>query len=188
MNILFRNTLLATLLLSVGLVYADTKVLMHTNKGDIELLLDEKKAPKTVANFVHYANKGFYNGTIFHRVIEGFMVQGGGFTPDMQQKDTDKAIVNEANNGLKNQTGTIAMARTSDPHSASSQFFINVNDNVFLNHTAKTQEGYGYAVFGKVVKGMNVVQQMAKVRTHNRMGHQDVPVEPIIIQSVKVIK
>ncbi|QMT32274.1 peptidylprolyl isomerase [Alysiella filiformis] len=182
---------IAILILSVALsanALAETKVVMQTSEGEIELLLDEKKAPKTVANFVNYANKGFYSNTIFHRVIDGFMIQGGGFNSAMLQKTTDKPIANEANNGLKNTIGTIAMARTNDPHSATSQFFINVNNNDFLNHTAKTVDGYGYTVFGKVSKGMDVVNKIAQVRTTTRMMHQNVPVAPIVIQSVKVVK
>lgn len=182
---------IAALLLGLALsanALAETKVIMETSEGNIELLLDEKKAPKTVANFVNYANKGFYSNTIFHRVIDGFMIQGGGFNAQMLQKTTDKAIENEAHNGLKNVVGSIAMARTGHPHSATSQFFINVNNNEFLNHTSKTVEGYGYTVFGRVNKGMDVVHKIAQVRTTSRMMHQDVPVQPIVIKSVKVVK
>ena len=168
--------------------YAETHAIIETNMGNIELQLDEKKAPKTVANFVYYAKKGFYNHTIFHRVIDGFMIQGGGFTTDMLQKSTDAPIINEADNGLKNDIGTIAMARTSDPHSATSQFFINVANNAPLNHTSKTTQGYGYTVFGRVSKGMEVVNRIAKVRTTNRMMHQNVPVTPVVIQSVRIVK
>lgn len=159
-------------------------VRMETTKGNIVLELDGNKAPDTVANFVTYAKAGFYDGTIFHRVIPGFMIQGGGFTPDMKQKSTNAPIKIEADNGLKNDTGTIAMARTSDPNSATAQFFINVKDNTFLNHTAPTPQGWGYAVFGKVVDGMDVVHSIEKVSTGNRGGHQDVPVEVVIINKV----
>lgn len=166
---------------------AQTKVVMDTNQGRVVMLLDAQKAPQTVANFKQYAEQGFYNGTVFHRVIDGFMVQGGGFTADMVQKPTAAPVANEADNGLKNHTGTVAMARTADPHSATSQFFINVADNAFLNHTGKTAQGYGYTVFGKVVEGMDVVQKIAKVRTGNRAGHQDVPLEPVVINSVQIV-
>lgn len=167
---------------------AQTHVVMDTNLGKIELELDEQKAPKTVANFVNYAEKGFYNNTIFHRVIDGFMIQGGGFTPNMIAKTTDKPIENEADNGLKNTFGTIAMARTSDPNSASSQFFINVNNNKSLDFKDKTESGYGYAVFGKVVHGMDVVEKIAQVRTTNHLMYQNVPVHAVIIKSVKIVK
>lgn len=166
--------------------FADTKVLMTTSLGEIELVLDEQKAPKTVANFLHYVKKGFYNHTIFHRVIDGFMIQGGGFTKNMLQKPTESPIANEANNGLKNQAGTIAMARTADPHSATSQFFINLVDNPALDFTSTTTQGYGYTVFGRVTRGMEVVQKIAKVRTTYRFMHQDVPEQPILIISIKV--
>ncbi|MBR6626144.1 MAG: peptidyl-prolyl cis-trans isomerase [Mailhella sp.] len=161
-------------------------VTLQTNKGDIVLELDAEKAPKTVANFLEYAKAGFYDGTIFHRVIPGFMIQGGGFTAEMAQKPTNAPIENEANNGLKNDTYTIAMARTQAPHSATAQFFINVNDNGFLNFKAPTMQGWGYAVFGKVVKGQEVVDSIAAVRTGNRGFHQDVPVEPIVINKAIV--
>ncbi|QEY26031.1 peptidylprolyl isomerase [Neisseria zalophi] len=168
--------------------HAETRAVIDTNMGKIELSLDEKKAPKTVANFANYAHKGFYNGTIFHRVIDGFMIQGGGFTADMKEKSTDKAIVNEADNGLKNTVGTIAMARRAGPHSATSQFFINVADNHFLNFKNKTIQGYGYTVFGKVVSGMDVVNKIAKVGTTNYSFYQNVPVEPVVIRSVTVVE
>ena len=167
---------------------AETRAVIETNLGNIELSLDEQKAPKTVANFVNYANKGFYNGTIFHRVIDGFMIQGGGFTPDLLKKSTDAPIANEAANGLKNTVGTIAMARTSDPHSATSQFFINVANNAPLDYTAPTTAGYGYAVFGKVSKGMDVVNKIAKTRTSVKMGQGDVPVQTIEIKKVRIVK
>lgn len=161
-------------------------VKLKTNFGDIVIDLDAEKAPLTVANFLEYVNSGFYNGTIFHRVIDGFMIQGGGMEADMSQKSTNDPIQNEADNGLGNETYTIAMARTSAPHSASSQFFINVSDNDFLNHSAPTSSGWGYCVFGKVVEGMDVVNEIKKVKTGNRAGHQDVPVENVIIETAEV--
>ena len=161
-------------------------ITLHTNFGDITLELDFDKAPKTAANFKQYAEDGFYNGTIFHRVIDGFMIQGGGFTTDMAQKDTRDPIENEADNGLSNDNGTIAMARTMDPHSASAQFFINVKDNGFLNHTGKNSQGWGYCVFGKVTEGMDVVEKIKGVKTGNKAGHQDVPVDDVIIDKVTV--
>jgi peptidyl-prolyl cis-trans isomerase B (cyclophilin B) len=161
-------------------------VKLVTNFGNIVLQLDAEKAPATVANFLDYVNSGFYNGTIFHRVIDGFMIQGGGMQPGMQQKPTKPTIKNEADNGLKNQTYTIAMARTPDPHSASSQFFINIADNDFLNFSAPNSQGWGYCVFGKVVEGTEVVDKIAKVKTGNKAGHQDVPVEDVVIQSAEV--
>ncbi|MBV7542812.1 peptidylprolyl isomerase [Acidovorax sp. sic0104] len=150
--------------------------------GVITLELDEAKAPKSVANFLSYVNKGHYNNTIFHRVIPGFMVQGGGFEPGMSQKGTDAPIENEANNGLKNANYTVAMARTSDPHSATAQFFINVADNGFLNHTAPSAQGWGYAVFGKVVSGADVVDKIKAVKTGRKGFHDDVPKEDVIIE------
>lgn len=159
-----------------------TKVRLSTNHGDIVLELNSEKAPKTVQNFLEYVDAGHYNGTIFHRVISGFMIQGGGFTPDMEQKPANAPIENEANNGLQNNRGTVAMARTNDPHSASAQFFINTVDNDFLNHTSPTPQGWGYAVFGKVVEGDNVVDAIRDVRTANKGAHQNVPVEPVIIE------
>ena len=161
-------------------------ITLHTNHGDIKLELDAEKAPKTAANFENYVRKGFYDGVIFHRVINGFMIQGGGFEPGMTQKQTDAPIDNEADNGLLNATGTIAMARTMDPHSARAQFFININDNSFLNYKAKTTEGWGYAVFGKVVDGMDVVNKIKAVATTSRAGHQDVPVDDVIIESATI--
>ena len=162
-------------------------VLLKTNHGDITLELDAAKAPKSVANFLAYVNSGHYDGTIFHRVIDNFMIQGGGMTTGMKQKSTLDQIENEANNGLKNERGTIAMARTSDPHSATAQFFINVNDNDFLNHTAPTPQGWGYAVFGKVSNGMDVVDKIKKVKTGNAGYHQDVPTEDVVIEKASVI-
>jgi len=162
-----------------------SRVKLETSMGDIVIELDEKKAPVTVANFRKYAEDGFYAGTIFHRVISGFMIQGGGFTEDMAKKDTDKPIINEAGNGLRNDRGTIAMARTSNPDSASSQFFINLKNNVFLNFTGPTNPGY--AVFGKVVEGMDIVDKIAAVKTKLHRGMSDVPVEPVVITSAKVV-
>ena len=164
-----------------------TQVTLHiANHGAITLELDEGKAPITVANFLEYVRKGHYNGTVFHRVIPGFMIQGGGFAPGMEQKSTDKEIQNEANNGLKNDKYTIAMARTSAPHSASAQFFINVADNGFLNHKSPTPQGWGYAVFGKVVQGQEVVDQIAGVATGRRGMHDDVPKEDVLIEKAEI--
>ena len=162
-------------------------ILMTTTLGPMTLELDADNAPKTVENFLSYVSNGFYDGTIFHRVINDFMVQGGGFTADMEQKATQAPIDNEANNGLKNARGTIAMARTQDPHSATAQFFINVQDNDFLNHTGENMQGWGYAVFGKITDGEDVLDKIRCVQTGSQAGHQDVPVEPIIIESVAVI-
>lgn len=157
-------------------------VKLHTNFGEITIELDADKAPITVANFLNYVDKGFYDNTIFHRVINNFMIQGGGFDTDMNQKNTDAEIKNEADNGLTNDKYTIAMARTSAPHSASSQFFINVADNDFLNFTAPNGSGWGYCVFGKVTAGMDVVDKIRQVATTNRRGHQDVPVDSVVIE------
>ena len=162
-------------------------ILMTTTLGPMTLELDPDNAPKTVENFLSYVSDSFYDGTIFHRVINNFMVQGGGFTADLEQKATQAPIGNEANNGLKNARGTIAMARTQDPHSATAQFFINVQDNDFLNHTGENMQGWGYAVFGKVTDGEDVLDKIRCAQTGNQAGHQDVPVEPIIIESVTVI-
>ena len=164
-----------------------TRVRMSTILGDMILELDVENAPKTVENFVNYASSGFYDGTIFHRVINNFMVQGGGFDADMRQKTTEAPIDNEANNGLKNNRGTIAMARTMDPHSATAQFFINVSDNDFLNHTAENMQGWGYAVFWQVVEGQEVLDKIRVVATGSQAGHQDVPVDPVVIESVTVL-
>jgi peptidyl-prolyl cis-trans isomerase B (cyclophilin B) len=161
-------------------------VKLSTNFGDITIALDAEKAPITVANFLQYVEKGFYENVIFHRVINGFMIQGGGFDTNMKQKPTDAQIKNEADNGLTNDKYTIAMARTSVPDSASSQFFINVSDNDFLNHTAPTPSGWGYCVFGKVVEGMDVIDTIKAVPTTSRAGHQDVPVEPVVILNATV--
>lgn len=157
-----------------------------TNKGSIEVTLDAQRAPKSVANFLAYAKAGHYDGTVFHRVIDGFMVQGGGFDTKLQQKPTRAPLVNEADNGLKNLSGTIAMARTPDPNSATSQFFINVADNDFLDFRSKTPQGWGYAVFGKVTRGMDVVMKIAKARTGYMGGMSDVPFEPIVIQKAVI--
>ena len=161
-------------------------ITLHTSHGDIVLELDFAKAPKSAANFLQYCREGHYDGTVFHRVISNFMVQGGGFEPGMKQKKTRAPIQNEADNGLSNLNGTVAMARTMEPHSASAQFFINVNDNHFLNHTGKTSQGWGYAVFGKVTGGMDVVNKIKGTRTGSKAGHQDVPLEDVVIESVTI--
>ena len=163
-------------------------VILHTNKGSISLELDHQNAPATAANFLRYANDDFFAGTLFHRVIPNFMVQGGGLLPDLAAKPAHPPIKNEANNGLSNTIGSIAMARTNDPHSASSQFFINVADNTFLDHTSPTPQGWGYCVFGRVSAGMDVVEAIVKVPTTSRSGHQDVPVDDIIIERVEVLE
>jgi peptidyl-prolyl cis-trans isomerase B (cyclophilin B) len=163
------------------------QVLLKTNKGDITLTLDAAKATKTVANFLAYVKSGHYDDTIFHRVIDNFMIQGGGMAPGMKQKPTQAEIENEANNGLKNVNGSVAMARTNEPHSASSQFFINVSDNDFLNHTAPTAQGWGYAVFGAVSDGMDVVNAIRKVKTGSSGFHQDVPTEDVVIEKATVL-
>ena len=161
-------------------------ITLHTNFGDITIELDFDNAPKTASNFKQYAEDGFYEGTIFHRVIDGFMIQGGGFTEDMEQKETRAPIANEADNGLKNDNYTLAMARTMDPDSASSQFFINVKDNDFLNHSAKTTQGWGYCVFAKVTEGQETVDKIKGVETGSSGFHQDVPTEAVIINKVTV--
>jgi peptidyl-prolyl cis-trans isomerase B (cyclophilin B) len=160
---------------------------LTTNHGAITLELDAEKAPKTVANFLAYVAAGHYNNTVFHRVIKGFMIQGGGFGIGMKEKDTLAPVENEATNGLKNDRGTIAMARTSDPHSATAQFFINVADNDFLNHSAPTGQGWGYCVFGHVVDGLDVVDQIKAVKTGNKGFHQDVPVDDVVIEKAEVL-
>ena len=164
------------------------KVLLKTNQGDITLTLDAAKAPETVANFLEYVKSGHYDGTIFHRVIDNFMIQGGGMTAGLKEKSSGAQIENEANNGLKNDRGTVAMARTSDPHSATAQFFINVNDNDFLNHTSPSAQGWGYAVFGKVTDGLDVVDTIRKVKTGNSGFHQDVPKEDVVIEKASVLE
>ena len=161
---------------------------LHTNHGVIKLELDAEKAPKSVENFLAYVKAGHYDNTVFHRVIDGFMIQGGGFEPGMTQKPTSTPIANEANNGLKNVKGSVAMARTNDPHSATAQFFINVNDNDILNHSSPTPQGWGYAVFGKVVEGLEVVDAIRKVKTGSKGFHQDVPVDDVIIEKAVVVE
>lgn len=165
-----------------------TTVELHIkNRGIITLELDEDKAPRTVANFMNYVNNGHYDGTVFHRVIDGFMVQGGGFAPGMKEKPTDGEVQNEADNGLKNDRYTIAMARTSEPHSASAQFFINVSDNDFLNFSAPTRQGWGYAVFGKVTAGQEVVDAIRTVKTGRKGFHDDVPMEDVVIEKAVAV-
>ncbi len=176
------------LLASIGVATANSgdKVMveMHTSKGLITLELDAEKAPVTVANFIEYVKSGHFDGTIFHRVIPGFVIQGGGMESGMKEKPTQPPIENEADNGLKNVTGSICMARTNDPHSATSQFFINLKDNQFLDHSGKNPQGWGYAVFGQVTDGMDVVEAIAAVQTGNAGFHQDVPVEDIVVEKV----
>ncbi|MGD8891254.1 MAG: peptidylprolyl isomerase [Desulfobacterales bacterium] len=164
------------------------KVLLDTSKGEVVIELYPDKAPDTVKNFLNYVDTKFFDGTIFHRVIPNFMIQGGGFTDDMKQKPTQAPIKNEADTGVKNDRGTIAMARTGDPHSATGQFFINTVDNDFLNHKNKTPQGWGYAAFGKVIKGMDTVDAISAVKTSNRGSYQDVPVEAVVIKSAKRLK
>ena len=161
-------------------------ITFKTNLGDVKIALDFDKAPITAANFKQYAEDGFYDGTVFHRVIKGFMAQGGGFAPGLEEKETRASIKNEANNGLKNNRGTLAMARTGDPHSATGQFFINHKDNDFLNHTSETSQGWGYAVFGSVIDGMGIVDQIALSTTSTVGGYADAPLEPTMINSVTV--
>ena len=163
-------------------------VRLHTNFGAIGIELDSARAPKTVANFLSYVKSGHYDGTLFHRVINGFMIQGGGFDANMRQKPTESAVANEAGNGLKNDKYTVAMARTSDPHSATAQFFINVADNAFLNHSAPNAQGWGYCVFGKVVEGFDVVDKIKGVRTVRYGMHQDVPESDVVIQKAEVVE
>ncbi|AEI76578.1 peptidyl-prolyl cis-trans isomerase [Cupriavidus necator] len=165
-----------------------SKVQLHTNQGVITIELDAEKAPKSVENFLSYVRKGHYDNTIFHRVIKNFMVQGGGFEPGMKQKGTDAPIENEAGNGLKNDRYTVAMARTNAPHSATAQFFINVVDNDFLNFSSPTPQGFGYAVFGKVVEGTDVVDQIKGVRTGSSGFHQDVPLEDVVIEKAVIVE
>lgn len=177
--------LFLTTLFLVNVSFAGTVVTMETSHGAIEIELNDEKAPATVANFLKYVDDKFYDGTIFHRVINSFMIQGGGFTQKMEEKKTRAAIKNEANNGLRNDAGTIAMARTNDPHSATAQFFINVADNSSLNHTGQNTAGWGYAVFGKVTQGMHVVNRIKMVKTGSIAGYSDVPMDSVIIKSVK---
>jgi len=191
-----RNTLLSLVLfLFTTLSFAtenkmsetQNKVKLTTSLGKIVIQLNTEKAPITSENFIKYVKEGFYSGTIFHRVIPGFMAQGGGFDTDFKQKEVHAPIKNEADNGLKNNRGTLAMARTGDPHSATAQFFINYKDNAFLDHTAANPQGWGYAVFAEVIEGMEVVDSMAEAATGNRGGHQDVPKENIVIESAEMI-
>ena len=180
--------LFSLICLQLNSAYANPKVLMETSKGDITIELFENEAPRTVKNFLSYASEGFYNNLIFHRVIKDFMIQGGGFDTEMIPKDTKAPIKNEARRGLGNNRGTLAMARTNIIDSATAQFFINVKDNDFLNHTDNTARGFGYAVFGEVIKGMDVVDSIARVKTGNFNGFQDVPKEPIFIKNVSIIE
>ena len=165
-----------------------SKVKLSTNHGDIVLQLDAEKAPKTVENFVQYVKEGHFDNTVFHRVIKGFMIQGGGFEPGMSQKKTRASIQNEADNGLKNKKYSIAMARTMEPHSASAQFFINSSDNDFLNHSGKNVQGWGYAVFGEVIEGREIVDAIEKVATGSKAGHQDVPKDDVIIEKAEIVE
>lgn len=193
---MLKTLLYMTLFLSTTLSFAaetkmsdsQTKIKLTTSLGAVVIQLDGEKAPATVANFVGYVKEGFYDGTIFHRVIPGFMAQGGGFDASFKQKETHATIKNEADNGLKNKRGSIAMARTNDPHSATAQFFINYKDNSFLDHTSPSASGWGYAVFGEVTEGMDVVDAMAKKPTGNRGMHQDVPKDDIVIEKAEVIE
>ena len=189
------KTLVMTMILALALALpgalwaqeANPRVKLETSMGDIVIELDTKAAPDTTRNFLDYVKSGQYDGTVFHRVIPNFMIQGGGMNSEMKEKNTKAPIKNEANNGLKNDKYTIAMARTGDPHSATAQFFINVNDNDFLNHTAESAQGWGYAVFGKVVSGQDVVDSIAKVKTGRRLQHENVPVKPVIINKAVVL-
>jgi peptidyl-prolyl cis-trans isomerase A (cyclophilin A) len=187
------TALAGVFLFTTGTAHAEPRVEFKTNQGSFVVDLDSAKAPKTVDNFLKYVQSGFYNGTIFHRVIDGFMIQGGGFTPDLNQKPTNPPVVSEAQNGLKNQTYTIAMARTSDPDSATAQFFINVSDNDFLNHSAPTAQGWGYTVFGKVISGTQTIDRIRKtptmVASTPRSGRmQNVPTTAVVIESATVLK
>ena len=187
--IVILGALVALVTAGAGMaVAANPKVEMETSKGKMVIELFPDKAPETVKNFLNYVETKYYDGTIFHRVIPKFMIQGGGFTADMKQKSAGAPIKNEADNGLKNDRGTIAMARTGDPHSATAQFFINSVNNDFLNHTSKTQQGWGYVVFGKVISGMDVIEAISAVKTVTRGGFRDVPAETIEIHSAKVLK
>jgi cyclophilin family peptidyl-prolyl cis-trans isomerase len=187
----FVQLVIASLLtvFAAGVSFAGTLVKLQTNVGDIVIELNDEKAPKTVANFLGYVNDGFYSGTIFHRVIDGFMIQGGGFTESMQKKGTKAPIDNEASNGLRNDRGTVAMARTDAPHSATAQFFINVVDNDFLNYRSSTPQGWGYAVFGKIIQGMDVVDKIRKIPTGpGGPFPKDVPQSPVVIENATVVK
>ena len=201
MNILFKLPIVTTIRLAIALFalnltlsgissanQTNQMIKFTTNMGDITIEMYADKAPETVKNFMSYVESGFLDGLIFHRVIPGFMIQGGGFSPDMQQKTAAEPIQNEADNGLKNDTGTIAMARTGDPHSATAQFFINLVDNDFLNHSGKNPQGWGYTVFGKVTEGLDVVESIGKVATGKVAGYSDVPVDSVIIESATVIQ
>lgn len=189
-----RGKLFSTIRVLTQLIFPNTSeqetlmILLTTNLGDIKLELDYDKAPETAKNFEQYVRDGFYDGLIFHRVISNFMIQGGGFEPGMTPRKTREPIQNEADNGLSNMQGTIAMARTMDPHSATAQFFINVENNGFLDHTAKNAEGWGYCVFGKVVEGMDTVNAIRAVRTTMRAGHQDVPADDVVIEKAEVLE
>ena len=186
LNAAARSLVIFSFVCSVGVAASDQgdniMVELTTSKGVITLELDDERAPVTVANFLEYVNSGHYDGTIFHRVIPGFVIQGGGMESGMREKTTQAPIENEADNGLKNLTGTICMARTNDPHSATSQFFINLKDNSFLDHTEKTPSGWGYAVFGRITSGMEVVEAIAAVQTGNSGHHQDVPLEDVVLE------
>ena len=193
-SLVFLSLFLLALLLSVTARAADAKksadpmVKLETNMGDIVLKLDARKAPNTVANFIQYVKSGHYDGTVFHRVIKGFMIQGGGMTPEMKEKTTQAPIRNEANNGLRNKKYTIAMARTNQPHSASAQFFINTKDNDFLDFKSETPEGWGYAVFGKVISGFDTVDKIESVLTGRRGMHDDVPQSPVVIKKAVIVE
>ena len=183
---LFKKLMCFGLFVFAANTFAATQIDIETSQGNFTLELYPEKAPKTVANFVKYAEAGFYSNTIFHRVINRFMIQGGGFERDLTEKQTEAPIVNESNNGLLNEIGTIAMARTQDPNSATAQFFINVGDNVFLNYQSPDPELIGYCVFGKVTKGLDVIKQISLVPTTSVRGYSDVPIKPVVIKSVKV--
>jgi peptidyl-prolyl cis-trans isomerase B (cyclophilin B) len=187
-RILFTAMLILCFTSVQAIAAAPVKVKIKTSMGEILLHLDAEKAPKTVENFVQYASQGFFDGTVFHRVIRGFMIQGGGLSADLATKPTARPITNEGDNGLKNYRGTIAMARTGDPHSATSQFFINTVDNASLDHKDKSPQGWGYCVFGKVVEGMDVVDRIEATPTTMRQGYRDVPVQPVTIETVTVLK
>ncbi len=180
-----KMMILLSLTFAFNTLAANSIVVMETSHGTIEIEVFEDKAPQTAANFLKYVDDKFYDGLIFHRVINGFMIQGGGFTDKMEERKTRPAIKNEATNGLTNDIGTLAMARTNDPHSATAQFFINVNDNSSLNHSSQTPSGWGYAVFGKVSEGMHVVNRIKMVKTGSMNGHQDVPMDSVVIKSAR---